>query len=188
MGKAILGITPELLIDFLGIGKFNVLRTKYGWERDQIEFIVEPDLLPETNPAEYLPTITPTYERIDELRVRLKEIRLWHNGELVKYEDMEPFKTPEKEPLGLSEDAEPEANTADEVSDIEMFPVTSSNIDRYGYDQERQILRVKFKNGTVYDVHDVPHDVMGEMNAAPSIGSFYNKRIRPCFKAVKLEE
>lgn len=102
MGRAILPITPQLLIEFLGIGKFNVLRTQYNWEKNQIEFVVEHDILPETDPTEYLPAIIPAYQRVGECQVELKEIQLWQNGETIKYEDLEPFRTPEKEAMELA--------------------------------------------------------------------------------------
>ena len=97
MGKAILPISPQLLIDFLGIGKFNVLRTQYSWECNRIEFIVEHDILPETDPLEILPIVLPTYQRVGKCQVELKEIQLQSNGKIIKYEDLEKFRTPEKE-------------------------------------------------------------------------------------------
>lgn len=106
MGKAILPISPQLLIEFLGIGKFNVLRTQYNWEKNRIEFVVEHDILPETDPACYLPTVMPVFQRTSECQAELKEIQLWQNDETIKYDDLEPFRTPEKEPveLGSNED------------------------------------------------------------------------------------
>jgi hypothetical protein len=97
MGKAILPISPQFLIEFLGIGKFNVLRTQYNWERDRIEFVIEHDIFPETEPGIFLPTVQPYYEITGECQVKLKEIRMWVDGKVIKYEDIEQFKSEKAE-------------------------------------------------------------------------------------------
>jgi hypothetical protein len=70
---------------------------------------------------------------------------------------------------------------------IDMIPVKSSTIAEIGYDKHRCILRVRFQNNTVYNVMDVSRETVADMIASPSIGSFYQKIIRPRYKAIKAE-
>ena len=48
----------------------------------------------------------------------------------------------------------------------------SSNIARYGYDRDAQILGVEFTTGATYHYFDVPEPVFDAMKAAPSKGQF----------------
>lgn len=89
---AILPITPELLIEFLGLEKFRALRTQYDFERDAITFILENDIFPETEKYEIPTDAIPVYEKIGPLQVRLKELKIISTGETIKAEDIIPFK------------------------------------------------------------------------------------------------
>lgn len=66
---------------------------------------------------------------------------------------------------------------------MEMHPVESSNIAALGYDPERKVLAVRFRNGGVYEYLRVSKKLHEELAAAPSLGKFLNKRIRPFFEA-----
>ena len=62
--------------------------------------------------------------------------------------------------------------------DIEMQPVTSSNIKAIGYEHESLRLRVEFLNGTVYLYRAVPQDTAEALLAAPSVGKYFNAFIK----------
>jgi len=61
---------------------------------------------------------------------------------------------------------------------IDLEPVSSSNLASVGYDDQLQILRVAFKNGTVYDYFNVSQDVYQNLMSAPSLGHFHYFNIR----------
>jgi hypothetical protein len=69
--------------------------------------------------------------------------------------------------------------------DMEMKPVVSSNIAKYGYDESTQTLRIEFRNGGVYDYSGVPSEIVADLADAPSIGSYFHNNIRNQFTAVK---
>jgi hypothetical protein len=54
----------------------------------------------------------------------------------------------------------------------------SSNIARFGYDESAQVLKVEFKNGSVYDYFDIPKPVFEAMRNAPSKGQFLAQQIK----------
>lgn len=68
--------------------------------------------------------------------------------------------------------------TARDRIDIEMVNVSSSNIDAYGYDPDRKVLRVLFLNGGQYDYFDVPPAVWRSWQRAASKGRFHYYNIR----------
>jgi hypothetical protein len=49
----------------------------------------------------------------------------------------------------------------------------SSNISRFAYEPQAQVLTVEFKSGGVYNYFDVPQATFDQMRAAPSKGSFH---------------
>lgn len=63
--------------------------------------------------------------------------------------------------------------------------VQSSNIHAVLYDAG--ILTVHFKNGGIYDIHDVPEDLHKQFMASDSKGSFFHHNIKGKFKASKRE-
>lgn len=70
------------------------------------------------------------------------------------------------------------------MSKIEMHPVKSSNLESVGYDEKESILQVKFldrRSGKTYQYKDVPKMVYNEMVTASSIGSYFQKYIRPIY-------
>ncbi|WP_136611648.1 KTSC domain-containing protein [Sinomonas albida] len=44
-----------------------------------------------------------------------------------------------------------------------MTPVVSTNVERVGYDEVAQILRVEFRSGGIYDYHGVARWLFDEM-------------------------
>ena len=64
------------------------------------------------------------------------------------------------------------------MSEFEMLPVVSSNVESIGHDEATEILRVQFLNGTVYDYMNVTLIEFEQLRAAPSVGSYLNRNIK----------
>jgi KTSC domain-containing protein len=60
----------------------------------------------------------------------------------------------------------------------DMHPVSSSNVDSVGYDQESETLYVRFKNETLYEYRNVPVVVFEQLMSAPSVGSYMHRNIK----------
>jgi hypothetical protein len=58
------------------------------------------------------------------------------------------------------------------------WPVSSSVLKSIGYDPERRILDVEFRDGDVYRYPDLAADIYEAFMAAPSKGRFFNQYIR----------
>lgn len=58
----------------------------------------------------------------------------------------------------------------------------SSNIVRFGYDDTSRVLKVEFKNGSVYDYFDVPDQVFNNMKNAPSKGQFLAQQVKGTYR------
>jgi len=54
----------------------------------------------------------------------------------------------------------------------------SSNIARFAYESSSQLLRVEFKDGSVYDYFDVPDHVGAGMSNASSKGQYLAQQIK----------
>ncbi|PYP84952.1 MAG: KTSC domain-containing protein [Blastocatellia bacterium AA13] len=54
----------------------------------------------------------------------------------------------------------------------------SSSIVRFCYDGRKEILRVEFQNGGVYNYYDVPDSVFKQMSQASSKGKFFMDNVR----------
>ncbi|TXK93969.1 KTSC domain-containing protein [Methylococcaceae bacterium CS1] len=62
--------------------------------------------------------------------------------------------------------------------DVEMIPVSSSNIAAISYDEQNETVQVQFLNGTEYVYKGVPqHEFDGLLNA-PSVGSYLNRNYK----------
>ena len=72
------------------------------------------------------------------------------------------------------------------IFDIEMVPVSSSNLTAVGYDEQNNVLRIAFKSGDVYDYYDVPPDIFQNLMSAESLGSYHYYNIRMNFAYEKL--
>jgi len=62
----------------------------------------------------------------------------------------------------------------------------SSNIACYGYDEGRRVLRVEFRNGSVYDYFDIPSQVFQEMGRAGSKGSYLAQNIKGRYRYARV--
>lgn len=63
-----------------------------------------------------------------------------------------------------------------------MKYVSSSNISSVGYDMDKKLLRVEFKNGSVYDYFNVPQSEHDNLINAASVGSYFNQNIRTAYE------
>lgn len=64
----------------------------------------------------------------------------------------------------------------------------SSVIATIRYDAVKQILRVIFLSGSIYDYKKVPENVYNAMKAATSKGSFLNRKIKGRYEFEKVTE
>lgn len=65
---------------------------------------------------------------------------------------------------------------------MEMIPVTSSNVEMIGYDEDSQTLEIEFKNGSSYQYFDVPVKVFNELRDAGSIGAYLSTNIKGVYR------
>lgn len=63
------------------------------------------------------------------------------------------------------------------MSEIEMIPIISSNVESIGYDEGTQTLRIKFLTGTIYEYKNVPIMEFEQLKNATSVGSYLNRNI-----------
>jgi hypothetical protein len=61
---------------------------------------------------------------------------------------------------------------------MELIPLDSSNLAAAGYDPATQVLRVQFKNGSIYDYSQVPPDIANGLFSADSAGQYLHQRIK----------
>lgn len=71
------------------------------------------------------------------------------------------------------------------MSDIKMQDVSSSNVESVGYDDENNVLRVKFLNGRVYDYLGVSRAQFEALLTSPSVGQYLNMAIKSQFPYVQ---
>lgn len=70
---------------------------------------------------------------------------------------------------------------------VEMIAVSSSNVESIGYDENLQVLYVRFLNGSLYIYKGVPiGDFQGLLNAA-SVGSYLHRNIKNIYPYERLE-
>lgn len=69
----------------------------------------------------------------------------------------------------------------------EMYLVSSSNVAALGYDQENQIMYVRFQNGTLYSYSGVPEYEFEALKNAPSIGSYLNRNFKNIYPYERIE-
>lgn len=74
------------------------------------------------------------------------------------------------------------------ASIVQLQRVVSSVLSAVGYEPKRKILEVEFRSGRLYQYFDVPPNVYEQLLAAPSLGSYFNKAIRPHYRAEMVVE
>ena len=72
-------------------------------------------------------------------------------------------------------------------SEIEMYPVSSSNIAEVGYNSQNEIVLVRFLNNTLYAYKGVNEIVFEELKTAPSVGSYINRNFRNVYPYERVE-
>ncbi len=73
---------------------------------------------------------------------------------------------------------------SESIRDVIAFPLLKSHsvaIHEFDYDEEKQILRIVFENGGIYQYHDVPSNIYKGLKDAPSKGQYVNQQIRDKF-------
>jgi hypothetical protein len=60
----------------------------------------------------------------------------------------------------------------------EMIPVSSSNIESIGYDEQNQQVYIGFLNGSLYVYKGVPLDEFENLRDAPSLGSYLHRNYK----------
>jgi hypothetical protein len=68
----------------------------------------------------------------------------------------------------------------------EMTPVDSSNIEAVGHDPDQQELYVRFLDGSTYVYANVDEETFQELRGAASVGSYFNRVIKPSHSYQKL--
>ena len=69
---------------------------------------------------------------------------------------------------------------------MDRIPVSSSNIESIGYDEDSGTLEIEFKNGTLYQYFDVPAHVHTSLISASSIGGFLASTIKGAYRYSKV--
>lgn len=62
----------------------------------------------------------------------------------------------------------------------------SSNIVRFAYDPQSQILAVEFKAGSTYNYYDIPELIFEQMKAAQSKGQFLAQQIKGRYRFARI--
>ncbi|MFD9126658.1 KTSC domain-containing protein [Kitasatospora sp. NPDC059571] len=65
---------------------------------------------------------------------------------------------------------------------MEREPVDSTCLRSVGHDAGRRVLEVEFVGGTVYHYFGVPGAVVARLLAAPSLGRYFNREIKPRYR------
>jgi len=69
-----------------------------------------------------------------------------------------------------------------------LQPVDSSVLSAIRFHEDRNILEVRFRSGRIYLYSGVPQSVYEELLAAPSLGGYFNRVIRPRYAAMRVED
>lgn len=62
----------------------------------------------------------------------------------------------------------------------------SSNISSFGYEESNQVLRVEFKNGSLYEYFDIPEFVFDGMRNAGSKGEYLAHNIKGTYRYARV--
>lgn len=60
----------------------------------------------------------------------------------------------------------------------EMIPVSSSNLESIGYDDQNQVVYIRFLNGSIYVYKGVPLHEFENLRDAPSLGSYIHRNYK----------
>ena len=62
-----------------------------------------------------------------------------------------------------------------------MIPVSSSNIESIGYDEQNEQVYVRFLNGSLYVYKGVPLHEFENLRDAPSLGSYLHRNYKSVY-------
>lgn len=69
----------------------------------------------------------------------------------------------------------------------EMLPVSSSNIESIGYNEQDQEVFVRFLNASVYVYKGVPKHEYENLRDAPSLGSYLHRNYKNVYPYERIE-
>ena len=69
---------------------------------------------------------------------------------------------------------------------MKRTPVSSRMLRSVGYDRRTSTLELEFTSGKLYQYFDVPEAVHVELMNAPSLGGYFNGRIRGAYRWVEV--
>ena len=69
----------------------------------------------------------------------------------------------------------------------EMIPVSSSNIESIGYDEQGQQVYVRFLNQSLYIYKGVPLQEYENLRDAPSLGSYLHRNYKNVYPYERME-
>jgi hypothetical protein len=69
---------------------------------------------------------------------------------------------------------------------MDWHPLSSSTIERIGYDAPTMTLSVEFKHGGAYQYFDVPENVFQELLTAPSPGQYLAQNVKPSYRYARM--
>lgn len=72
------------------------------------------------------------------------------------------------------------------MNQIEMTPVSSSNIAGIGYRKEDSTIAVEFNNGTTYYYYDAPEHEFRSFEASESKGKYFAKNIKNVYRCERV--
>ena len=68
-----------------------------------------------------------------------------------------------------------------------MIPVSSSNIESIGYDEQNEQVYVRFLNGSLYVYKGVPLHEFENLREAPSLGSYLHRNYKNVYPYERIE-
>ncbi len=71
--------------------------------------------------------------------------------------------------------------------EIPMYLVESTMANAVGYDPDREVLQIEFKNGSVYQYEHVEEETWEEMISSNSTGKFFNREIKGNYPSKRLD-
>lgn len=71
--------------------------------------------------------------------------------------------------------------------EIAMLPIHSTMANAVGYDPDRELLQIEFKNGSVYQYEHVDEYTWEDLISTDSPGRFYNSEIKGNYRSRRLD-
>jgi hypothetical protein len=71
--------------------------------------------------------------------------------------------------------------------EVEMYPVSSSNVAEVGYAEQNETVLVRFLNNTLYVYKGVNQVVFEELKTAPSVGSYLARNFKNVYPYERIE-